>query len=107
MYEPNNPFWYSNKKQIRAPLYDSNKKSNLQVFQPSSPKYPEFDEMRQYREKMIKKRELRMLLYKHSFRFGQDPETMFLTIIAFSSSRRDDSIIDEKLEQLRAIDKLW
>jgi len=105
MYEPNNPFWYSNKQQIRGPLYDSSKKSNPLVFQPSYPKYREIDEVPQYSGKMIKIRELRMLLYKHRFLFGLDPYTVFRIILAFSSSRGDDSIIDEKLELLRALDK--
>jgi len=106
IYEPNNPFWSSNKQLIRGPLYDSSKKSNPLVFQPSYPKYREIDEVPQWSEKMVKMKELRMLLYKHRFRFGQDPDTMFRIILAFSSSRGDDSVLDEKLEQLRVMDKL-
>ena len=53
---------------------------------------------------MLKIRELKALLYKHRGYLNQEPETVLRTILAYSSIRGDDTILDERLEQLRAFD---
>ena len=65
------------------------------------------DEQQSHSQRIIKIAELKALLYKHRLRLNQDPETILRSILAYSSSRGDDSILDEWLEQLRAIDRTY
>jgi hypothetical protein len=100
MYEPNNPLWYGSKEQFRAPP-----SYKFPIARPSQAPYKSTNERQPPNNRVIKIRELETLLHRHRAHFNRDPETILRSIIAYSSSREDDSIIDEKLEQLRALDK--
>ena len=89
-------------------MHDSSKISDTPLLQPTytelQPIYTKTDEQ-SYSERMKKIKELETLLYKHRSYLGHNPQTTLRGTIAYSSSREDDSLIDEKLEWLRAIDR--
>jgi hypothetical protein len=101
-YEPSNPFWFNNREIRRKPQHDSYMLSNTQVLPPTN---TSTNEQQQYSERMLKTKELQTLLYKHRAYLKQDPRTTLRSIMAYTSIRENDSILDEKLEQFRAFDR--
>ena len=101
MYEPISPAWYSNKEQLRTPLYDSRKKSNPPLFQPLKSRYRDNHEVFQCSERMIKIRELKTLLDKCQIPYGG----IILRKVVYECRNGDDNYLDEKLAWLRKVEK--
>ena len=105
-YMPNSPFWYSGKEKMG--IRNSYKTSSNPIVRPLQPRYEENDdEEPQHSQRLLKIRQLQSLLHKYCPYPDQHPETILRGILAYSSSREDDSLLDEKLEQLRAVDRMW
>src|SRR5439155_3107217 len=87
-YQPNSPFWYSDKEKWRRPLYDSYTTStttnrlqpNYEALRPND---TAADEQQSCSQRIIKIAELKALLYKHRLRLNQDPETILRSILAY------------------------
>jgi hypothetical protein len=91
-YKPNSPFWYSGKE--KWGILNSYKTPSIPVVRPLRPRYEENDDEEPQQSKIAKKiREVQSLLHKHSRSFNQPP--ILRDILAYSSSREDDSILDE------------
>ncbi len=105
IYEPMSPTWYSDKE--KWGIRNSYKIPSISVVRPLlQHRYEDNDDDKpQHSQRILKIRELQSLLHKHSPYLNQLPETILRGVLAYSSAREDDSILDERLEQLRAFDR--